>query len=849
MKIFIRFGLLFLYLLISLGSATVSYFLIWNVRLPELLNDWTFYVLLIFFLLSIEELYRWAKNGKRSELSDFVAIIFFFFLLFFFSKDILTSIMGAFSIYLWFGVYELKDYPVLNKILTISLVTYNIIFVSGIVSNVLGNPIVINTAFSFSFWIILILGFILFGRKYIVIWRFMSPEYLTLFLYIIAWLAIVFVTEYTPLNFISGKAFLFDSFSIWELFMNVYIVLIVINWIIYFISGPILDFMLGIKPLKDKKLLNLIEKVKLDIGIKGKVKVGIGNYPILNAMAYGSLFDKRIALIAEHYNLVPEDEVKGIVAHELAHTKGKHTLILTFITSGDLVIRMLFGIPATYYDYTFGNPQLPFILFLLLNLLIYIILFMFVRILEGKADQKTKRIGYGKELVKALYNLESFYATGREFGLNTMLLSEEKITKNNEILNYLETADYINKSIIKPKRGSLVSNIINSHPLTYHRIAAVLDDSLKPTKEMLLPFLCLKRSYQKKYAKLFDVARSKFKEIASEKFREYFNIKDISAYMNAIKRLELYKFELNQDFIFIHKITGEVIVGKLENVRLIDDACEIDEYIVREFKTDKKVFLSSSEYSKSHVSLKDDYFMEKLGTLKLTDISLGSDQKNSKYIFSDKNGQKILKNLKKTKLPNPISFIKSFADKDVFFTTKGDTLVLRCTNVQISDNFKDSELFLENSPVNEKADKFRFKFKDLIIKPKNIYINVKRNEKGFKTESKIFEWLIEKQLRTYIYLKKPVNNIQIGYIQEIHFVVENSKKKQNGGEYERGSYIIIKNIFGETQKIIYKSLETVSFEYITGKIQKKSESSIFSKLGYVLLKKFNPEKIIYLNKL
>jgi Zn-dependent protease with chaperone function len=61
-------------------------------------------------------------------------------------------------------------------------------------------------------------------------------------------------------------------------------------------------------------------------------------------MAYGSIFDKRIALIAEDYKQVPEDEVKGIIAHELAHTKGKHTLILTFITTGDLVFRMLFGV-------------------------------------------------------------------------------------------------------------------------------------------------------------------------------------------------------------------------------------------------------------------------------------------------------------------------------------------------------------------------------------------------------------------------------------------------------------------------------------------------------------------------
>ena len=62
----------------------------------------------LLYLLSIEEFYRWAKNGKRSEMSDIVAIFFFFFLIFFISKDLMTSIMGAFSIYLWFGIIELK---------------------------------------------------------------------------------------------------------------------------------------------------------------------------------------------------------------------------------------------------------------------------------------------------------------------------------------------------------------------------------------------------------------------------------------------------------------------------------------------------------------------------------------------------------------------------------------------------------------------------------------------------------------------------------------------------------------------------------------------------------------------
>ncbi|MFW9951710.1 MAG: M48 family metalloprotease [Candidatus Thorarchaeota archaeon] len=420
-------------LIISVLTFAFSFLFLFQETWFFVLSDWIFILLIIFYVLSIEELYRWVKNGRRSELSDLVAILLFFFLIFFISKDILTSIMGCFSIYLWFAIYELKDYPVLNKILIISLTTYNVIFIAGLISSFTGAEIVLNTAYAFSFWIILGLGFLLFGRKYLVIWRFLSPEYLTLFLYIIAWLVVVFIGEYTGFNFIGQKALLFSEFNLQEFILNIYFILIVINWIIYFVSGPILDAMLGIKRIEDTKLLEIVDNVKKDIGIKGRVKVGFGKYPIINAMAYGSFLDKRIAIISEELTNLPTDEIKGIIAHELSHTKGKHTLILTLITSLDLIVRMMLGIPATFYDYTFGNPQLPLFGFILLNFGIYIVLFVFVRILEGKADLRTKKKGYAKELIKALYNLESFYATGREIGLNTMLLCDEKITEYNKI--------------------------------------------------------------------------------------------------------------------------------------------------------------------------------------------------------------------------------------------------------------------------------------------------------------------------------------------------------------------------------------------------------------------------------
>ncbi|KKM25654.1 hypothetical protein LCGC14_1592840, partial [marine sediment metagenome] len=332
-----RYFLFIIYLFGSVGLFLLIQ-LIFYLNWLSILFDWTFLITFILYLLTIEEFLQWVRNGRRSEMSDLVAIAFFFFLIFFFSKDFLTSLMGAFSIYLWIGIFELKDYPVLNKILIISLVTYNIIFIAGLFSFYLKDPIFINTSFAFSFWIILIMGFLLFGRKYIVVWRFMSPEYLTLFLYIIAWLAVVFINQYTPLKFLVDKRIGSSGFTFLDFFMNIYFVLFVVNWIVYFLSGLILDKLLGIKKVKDEEVLKLVNEIKNDIGINSKVKIGFGKYPILNAMAYGSVFDKRIAIIAEDINKIPKDELKGIVAHELAHTKGKHTLVLTAITSVDLIV-------------------------------------------------------------------------------------------------------------------------------------------------------------------------------------------------------------------------------------------------------------------------------------------------------------------------------------------------------------------------------------------------------------------------------------------------------------------------------------------------------------------------------
>ncbi|TFF98026.1 MAG: hypothetical protein EU541_07385 [Promethearchaeota archaeon] len=803
--------------------------IILNLTIRNILLDFSFYLLLPFIFLSLEEVYVWAKQGKRSEFSDIVFIFFFLFLIYFLTKDFLTSIMGAFSIYLWVGVWELKDYPVINKILFISLITYTVIFIAGLISFYIHDPIVLNTAFSFSFWIILILGFILFGRKYIVVWRFMSPQYLTLFLYIIGWLIVVFIDRYTFINFLD----------------SIYFVLILVNILTYCASGVFINRLLGIKKVKNEELNKIVSDVKVDIGIKGKVKRGFGKYPILNAMAYGPFFDRRIAIIAEDINKIPKEELKGIVAHELAHTKGNHTLLLALLTIGDLIFRMIVGLPATMYDYTFGNPQIPFVGFLLINIGIYIILYFFVRVLEGYADLNAKNAGYKNQLAKALYTLESFYATGREFGLNTMLLCKEKITRENKLLDYINTAQYVNKTLIKPSRLSLISNFLDSHPPTYYRLSAILGDNLDPFKEAFLPVICIKRSKQKKYANLFKKERSRFLQISNKKIKERFNIDNVPAFFERIGIKENYKLELDQAFIFKNLITGKLKYAIITDLHLTSNFSSPLKYKVFNPNSGKIELLNPFLFEKKRVSIGNQYkFKDSKKPLKLKDITFGKNFLDGKYIFRDNDDIEIAKKINDTKLPIPLDFIDNFKNKTVFLKTKGILKILNCVNIQNQDS--DYILELKNSTEGEKSEIILIPLKEIIIHPYRIQTEIRKGEELKEEILHLFQWIKNHEIRTHFYLKKPVNNTIVGKIIQIKQYNHSNSHSDSEitHKIKESQYTLeIENIFGQIKSIELNSLDFLSFKYETGTIEIKKESSIFSKLFYSIYQYLKPAKI------
>ena len=167
--------------------------------------------------------------------------------------------------------------------------------------------------------------------------------------------------------------------------------------------------------------------------------------------------------------------------------------------------------------------------------------------------------------------------------------------------------------------------------------------------------------------------------------------------------------------------------------------------------------------------------------------------------------------------------------------------IFRCTNIIPAENLNDFVLKFSNILTTEDLE---LKLKDLIVRPKDIYMGISRNIIYRKTEVELINWLIENKLRTFIYLKKPVNNLEIGYIQQVNVDLKKVKKQIEFINSDERNYIIVQNIFGKEKNISYKLLEILSFEYNSAMIQKKSETSIFSRFGYRLLKKFRPQKVL-----
>ena len=230
----------------------------------------------------------------------------------------------------------------------------------------------------------------------------------------------------------------------------------------------------------------------------------------------------------------------------------------------------------------------------------------------------------------------------------------------------------------------------------------------------------------------------------------------------------------------------------------------------------------------------------------LKEIEFKDDKNDGNYLFSDKEGKTINKPILKTKLPNSLALIKDLKDRDLFFKLKGELKIYKCLNVKLADDLGENELELLSSiDDRDKKDAIKFKLKELVIRPKNISLTIYKSEKYREMELNIIKWLIDNRKQAFFWLKKPVNNLEIGRIKKVNIHKENSKHKIVNNENKKENSIIIDNFFGKEIELPYKTIELISFEHDSVVMQRKSDTTFFSGLGYKILKKIKPESVIF----
>jgi len=744
-----------------------------------------FWLLLLTLVWAFSEFWSWVKVGKRGEMADVAALALlgvFFYLL---TEDFFTALLGAFGVYLCIGIFELREYAVINKLGLITAIVYNFIFVMGLIDRFFPNPGFSwrDTAFGFSFWLILILGFAFFGRKYLIVWRFMSPQYLTLGLYLIAWLAVVYSARIFSLDF------------------NLYIyeVLIITNFVVYFLSGPLLGKIMGIRAITDPDLQKLVEDVAKQMGVKGRIKVGIGRYPIINAMAYGAFFDKRMGIICEDWRAIPQNELQGIIAHELAHLRGNHTFILALITTLDLVIRKFAGIPATMYDYTF-NPGLsdrfPMVFFILLNIVIFAFLYIFVRILEGKADRAVRDIGRGEDLARALFNLEGFYASGREAGLNTMLLCDEKNLPENQELDYFTTAQYISNYLVRPSRPDVLSGFLNSHPASAIRIASMYDHSFGSWSESLMTFSLLGGQKRKDFARSVEQARVQFERQATEQLLNKFHEQTINQFCSRIGLREDYNLVLGKQHLFTHKISGTCFVGTIRDVKWQENAGMPTILIIHLLNGENKE-VPAGLYDFKPILIGGHYDLRKLGTVTLESAEIGTDLKDVIFSFLQKDGTTRKVSNKNIKLPLSLDFLDGLEGKPIFLRTHGTLIPYICQKVEKGSSYQNYS-FLVTPRGEEKLETLNAK--NLAIYPYRMGLALYKDKTLWREQIKILQLFQDGKCRITINLKKPVNNMERGIITDII---------SRPGEFTET--LQFANMFQKTKEIPVQDIDFISF--------------------------------------
>jgi heat shock protein HtpX len=225
-----------------------------------------------------------------------------------------------------------------------------------------------------------------------------------------------------------------------------------------------------VSPQEAPQLHGIVDRVCALADMK-KPRVAIANSPLPNAFATGRNADKSVLCVTTSLmNKLDDDELEGVIAHELSHVAHKDVQVMTIASFLAIVAALL--IRFSFYGELFGggggrsndnnnNAGYLFFIIMAVSIVVYAISFLLIRMLSRYRELAADRSG-------ALL-------TGRPSALKSALI---KVTGDMGKIptKDLRTAEPLNAFFFAPAMslrggGSSLSAIFSTHPSLERRLA------------------------------------------------------------------------------------------------------------------------------------------------------------------------------------------------------------------------------------------------------------------------------------------------------------------------------------------------------------------------------------------
>ncbi len=245
------------------------------------------------------------------------------------------------------------------------------------------------------------------------------------------------------------------------------ILALIINLISYFFSAKLVLFSYGAKIIDEKentRIFSIVRNVATRAGIP-MPKIALINTDIPNAFATGR--NKNHAVVAVTtglLNMLNDDEIEGVIGHEVSHIKNRDILIMTVVAT--IVGALTFLSRVYMLNAIFGgngknreNDIIALFITMLAALGALLLQLAISRQREYKADYSGARItGKPLALASALRKIENY-------------VRRKPLTKGNPSTSSL--------FIVNPFRSGSLIHLFSTHPPTEERIKRLEDMARK----------------------------------------------------------------------------------------------------------------------------------------------------------------------------------------------------------------------------------------------------------------------------------------------------------------------------------------------------------------------------------